>query len=98
MINAIWFNQVFYRISTQFLKLKRFQEKILRMSIYSKEELLELLGKISPEQRKEIKLPSEINININEINRAIEIDKKEWKNRSENLSLQVSYLKTFLMN
>ena len=44
--------------------------------IYSKEELLELLGRISPEQRKEIKIPSEININIDQINRAIEIDKK----------------------
>ena len=47
--------------------------------IYSKEELLELLGKISPEQRKEIKIPSEININIDEINRAIEIDKKRME-------------------
>jgi len=43
--------------------------------IYSKEELLELLGKLSPEQRKEIKIPSEINIDIDQIERAIEIDK-----------------------
>lgn len=44
--------------------------------IYSKEELLELLGKITPKQRKEIKIPSEVNIDIDQINRAIEIDKK----------------------
>jgi ATP-dependent helicase/nuclease subunit B len=47
--------------------------------IYSKEELLELLGKLSPEQRKEIKIPSEININIDEINRAVEIDKRRME-------------------
>lgn len=43
--------------------------------IYSKEELLELLGKLTAEQRKELKLPEELNINIDGINRAIEIDK-----------------------
>lgn len=44
--------------------------------IYSKEELLELLGRLSSEQRKELKLPEELNINIDGINRAIEIDKR----------------------
>ncbi|MGB5530850.1 MAG: 3'-5' exonuclease, partial [Ignavibacteriaceae bacterium] len=47
--------------------------------IYSKEELLELLGKISPEQRKEIEIPSYVNINVDEINRAIEIDKQRME-------------------
>ena len=44
--------------------------------IYSREELLELLGKLSSEQRKELQLPEEVNIDIDSINRAIEIDKK----------------------
>ena len=44
--------------------------------VYSKEELLELLGKISPEQGKEIIIPAELNINLDGINKAIEIDRK----------------------
>jgi ATP-dependent helicase/nuclease subunit B len=44
--------------------------------IYSREELLELLGKLSSKQRKELQLPEEMNIDIDCINRAIEIDKK----------------------
>ena len=44
--------------------------------IYSKEELLDLLGKISPEKRSAFKLPEEINVDIISINHSIEIDKK----------------------
>jgi ATP-dependent helicase/nuclease subunit B len=47
--------------------------------IYSKEELLELLGKLSSEQRKELKFPEEVNIDIDGINSAIEIDKKRME-------------------
>ena len=47
--------------------------------IHSKEELLELLGKINPERRKEINIPAEINIDIDAINRAIEIDKRRME-------------------
>ena len=47
--------------------------------IYSREELLELLGKLSSEQRKELQLPEEVNIDIDSINRAIEIDKKRME-------------------
>ncbi len=43
--------------------------------IYSREELLEILGKLSSEQRKELKFSEEVNIDINRINHAIEIDK-----------------------
>ncbi|MEJ2103334.1 MAG: exodeoxyribonuclease V subunit gamma [Ignavibacteriaceae bacterium] len=58
-----------------------FETKIIdrdnfKNSVYSKEELLELLGKISPEQRKELALPAELNIDLEDINRAIEIDTK----------------------
>ena len=44
--------------------------------IYSKEELLELLGKLSSEQRKKIKIPAEANINTEELNNAIAIETK----------------------
>ncbi|HEY6436794.1 MAG TPA: PD-(D/E)XK nuclease family protein, partial [Ignavibacteriaceae bacterium] len=44
--------------------------------IYSKEELLEFLGKISPEQRIAFKIPKEINVDKDAINRSIEIDTK----------------------
>lgn len=47
--------------------------------IYSKEELLEILGKLSPEQRKELKFPEDVDIDINGISRAIEIDKKRME-------------------
>ena len=62
------FNSLF---ETQKINRNHFKDKV-----YSKEELLELLGKISPEQRKELKLPAELNINIEDVNLAIEIDKK----------------------
>ncbi len=55
---------------------KEISKEDFKNEIYSKEELLELLGKISPEQRSEFKLPKEINVDIDKINRSIEIDKK----------------------
>lgn len=60
------FNSVF--------ETKEISRKDFKDEIYSKEELLELLGKISADQRKEFKLPEEIN--ISDIKRSIEIDKK----------------------
>jgi ATP-dependent helicase/nuclease subunit B len=42
--------------------------------IYSKEELLQMLGKLSLEQRNNIKIPAEADINIEELNNAIEIE------------------------
>jgi ATP-dependent helicase/nuclease subunit B len=47
--------------------------------IFSKEELLELLGKLSLEQRNRIILTKEVNIDIDGISRAIEIDKKRME-------------------
>lgn len=44
--------------------------------IYSKFELLELLGRIPAERRKEFKLQNEIQIDIDEIDRSIAIDRK----------------------
>jgi ATP-dependent helicase/nuclease subunit B len=55
---------------------KRISKDDFKDEIYSKEELLELLGKLSAEQRKELKLPEEFNIDIERINRATEIDKR----------------------
>ena len=55
---------------------KEISKEDFKNEIYSKEELLELLGKISPEQRSEFKLPKEINVDIDEVNQSIEIDKK----------------------
>jgi ATP-dependent helicase/nuclease subunit B len=55
---------------------KKVSREDFKNEIYSREELLELLGKFSSEQRKELQLPEEINIDIDSINRAIEIDKK----------------------
>ena len=51
-------------------------KKILRMRFIQKKNCLNCLVKLSSEQRKEIKLPEEVNVDIDEINRAIEIDKK----------------------
>ncbi len=48
--------------------------------IYSKVELLALLGKVSPEERNEFKLFKEINVDIDEINKSIDIDKKRIEN------------------
>jgi ATP-dependent helicase/nuclease subunit B len=55
---------------------KEISKEDFKNEIYSKEELLELLGKITPEQRSEFKLPTEINVDIDTINHSIEIDKK----------------------
>ncbi len=55
---------------------KKISREDFKNEIYSREELLELLGKLSSEQRKELQLPEEVNIDIDSINRAIEIDKK----------------------
>jgi len=46
--------------------------------IYSKEELLELIGKISAGQRKKLDLPGELNLDIDAISKAIEIDKTRY--------------------
>jgi ATP-dependent helicase/nuclease subunit B len=54
---------------------KKLNKDDFKDEIFSKEELLELLGRLSSEQRKELKFPDEVNIDINGINRAIEIDK-----------------------
>ncbi len=45
-------------------------------NVYSNEELFELLGRISAEQRNVINIPKELNVNIDSINRSIEIDKR----------------------
>ncbi len=58
---------------------KKINKENFKDEIYSKEELLELLGKLSLEQRKELKLPEGVNIDIDGINRAIEIDKKRME-------------------
>ena len=58
---------------------KKINKDDFKDEIYSKEELLELLGRLSSEQRKELKFSEEINIDIDEINRAIEIDKKRME-------------------
>ena len=55
---------------------KEISKDDFKNEIYSKEELLELLGKISPEQRSELKIPKEINVDIEAINNSIAIDKK----------------------
>jgi len=54
---------------------KKLNKDDFKDEIFSKEELLELLGRLSSEQRKELKFPDEVNIDINGISRAIEIDK-----------------------
>jgi len=58
---------------------KKIKKDDFKDQIYSKEELLELLGRLSSEQRKELKFSDEVNIDINGINRAIEIDKKRME-------------------
>ncbi|HSW54948.1 MAG TPA: PD-(D/E)XK nuclease family protein [Ignavibacteriaceae bacterium] len=58
---------------------KKINKDDFKDEIYSKEELLELLGRLSSEQRKELKFPDEVNINIDGISRAIEIDKKRME-------------------
>ncbi|MDZ7624748.1 MAG: PD-(D/E)XK nuclease family protein [Ignavibacteriaceae bacterium] len=58
---------------------KKINKDDFKDEIYSKEELLELLGRLSSEQRKELKFSEEINIDIEGINRAIEIDKKRME-------------------
>jgi ATP-dependent helicase/nuclease subunit B len=55
---------------------KKISKDHFKDEIYSKEELLELLGKLTAGQRKELKLPEEVNIDIDQINRSIEINKK----------------------
>ena len=55
---------------------KKINKENFKDEIYSKEELLELLGKLSVEQRNELKIPEEVNLDIDGISRAIEIDKK----------------------
>ena len=55
---------------------KRITKDDFNNEIYSKEELLELLGRLTSEQRKEFELPEGVNIDIDGISRAIEIDKK----------------------
>ena len=65
------FNSLF---ETQKINRDHFKDEV-----YSKEELLELLGKISPEQRKELKIPAGLNINLEGINKAIEIDRKRME-------------------
>jgi ATP-dependent helicase/nuclease subunit B len=57
-------------------EIKNINGDFFKDKVFSKEELFELLGKISPEQRRSIKLPSDLNINVDEVNDAIEIDKQ----------------------
>jgi len=58
---------------------KKITRSDFKDEIYSKEEMLELLGKLSPEQRTELKLPEEVKIDIDGISRAIEIDTKRME-------------------
>lgn len=58
---------------------RKISKEDFKDEIYSREELLELLGKLSSEQRKELKLPEAVNVNIDGINRAIDIDKKRME-------------------
>ena len=48
-------------------------------TIYSKEELLELLGRLSSEQREKIKIPDDVDIDLNSINNSITIDRSRIK-------------------
>jgi ATP-dependent helicase/nuclease subunit B len=58
---------------------KKISRDDFKDEIFSKEELLELMGRLSAEQRKELKFSEEVNIDIDGINRAIEIDKKRME-------------------
>jgi ATP-dependent helicase/nuclease subunit B len=58
---------------------KRITKDDFNNEIFSKEELLELLGKLTSEQRKELELPEGVNIDIDGISCAIEIDKKRME-------------------
>jgi ATP-dependent helicase/nuclease subunit B len=57
-------------------EIEKISKENFKDEIYSKEELLELLGKLTSEQRKKLKLPDGINVDIDDINRVIEIDKQ----------------------
>jgi ATP-dependent helicase/nuclease subunit B len=57
-------------------EIKEISKEDFRNEIYSKEELLEMLGKISPDERSAFKLPKDINVDIDAIHKSIEIDKK----------------------
>ncbi|MCU0414678.1 MAG: exodeoxyribonuclease V subunit gamma, partial [Ignavibacteriaceae bacterium] len=58
---------------------KKITRSDFKDEIYSKEEMLELLGKLSREQRTKLKLPEEVEVDIDGISRAIEIDKKRME-------------------
>ena len=66
----------FLRDFNSLFETKKINKENFKDEIYSKEELLELLGKVSPEKRSAFKLPEEINVDINSINHSIAIDKK----------------------
>ena len=57
-------------------EIKEIAKDNFKNEIYSKEELLEFLGKIPPDKRNDFKLPKEINLDLNSINHSIIIDKK----------------------
>ena len=66
----------FLKDFTSLFETRTISNDDFKTEIYSKEELLKLLGKISKEQRNEFKFPDEIDIDIKSINNSIEIDKK----------------------
>ena len=76
MINVIWFNQVFCRISTHSLRLKKFPKKILRMRFIQRKSYLSYLVKFLPNKETSLNIHKEIYVDIDEINQSIEIDKK----------------------
>jgi len=57
-------------------ELKEISKADFANTIYSKEELLEYLGRLSSEQRDKINIPDEADIDLSSINNSILIDKK----------------------
>ena len=57
-------------------EIKNISRTNFKDEIYSREELFELIGQVSPDKRNKLKLPEEINVDMKSINESIEIDKR----------------------
>ena len=57
-------------------EIKSISKSHFQDEIYSKEELLELIGKLTQEQRLKLELPNEAQIDIESIKRSIHVDEK----------------------